>query len=341
MAWEKKPLRQRIQAARLADRLVYALLWPLLQLLARLPAGWAVRLGRGLGAAGFFLDGHHRWICLRNLEVAFPHLRPAARWDLARRVFENVACTFLELPGLARRDPEDILARVRFTGWEHCVDALRKGKGVLFLTGHLGNWEIMALSQGYRADPPLAFIARPLDNPFLDGWVNGIRGRSGNRIIQKRGALRKVLRSLREGYAVGMLMDQRVLGPDGVWVDFFSRPAGTSAAIALLAVRTGTPVVPIYAVRDRSGCTFTVVTEPEVPVSRTDRAAFDVRETTQRCQKRLEEIIRKHPDQWFWMHRRWRGSPGVVYQRKRVRWPWQGLCSRVRPGGAGPGREGS
>ncbi len=313
-----------IRDKRIADRFAYAFLWPLLEIFSRIPPAWAVRIGKVLGAMAFYLDGRHRWVCLKNLEAALPQLRPAERWDLARRAFENAGKTFLEFPGLARRDPVEILRTVRYEGFENCLDALKE-KGVLFLTGHLGNWEIMALSQGYRKHPPLAFIARPMDNPYLDRWVNRIRVRSGNRIIQKRGALRKVLRSLREGYAVGMLMDQRVLGTDGLWVDFFFHPAGTSAAIAYLAVRTGAPVVPIYAVRDPSGTTYTVITEPEVPVSRTGRTEFDVLETTRRCQKKLEEIIRRHPDQWFWMHRRWKGSPGVLYQKKKIKNPLKSL----------------
>jgi len=321
---------RRLRDRHVLQGVAYALLWPLLTLLARIPPATAVRLGRRLGALAFYLDGRHRWVCLRNLETAFPCLRPAERWDLAKRCFENVGSTFLELPGLGAMDPEDILGRLRYPGWEHALEALKQGKGLLFLTAHLGNWEIMALSQGYRKPPPLAVVARPLDNVYLDRWVNRIRTRSGNRIIRKRGALRPILRALREGHAVGMLMDQRVLGSDGVWVDFFSHPAGSSAAIAYLAVRTGTPILPVYAVRNPSGDTHTVHTEPEVPVSRTGRTDVDVLETTRRCQQKLEEIIRRHPDQWFWMHRRWGGGPRVRYDRGPVQLPWKRWFPRQR-----------
>jgi KDO2-lipid IV(A) lauroyltransferase len=247
-----------------------------------------------------------------------------------------VGRTFLEFPGLARRDPREIVRQVRFQGWEHVLDALKENRGVLLLTGHLGNWEIMALSQGFRdAPPPLAFVARPLDNPYLERWVSRIRCRSGNRVIPKRGALRQVLRSLREGYAVGMLMDQRVAGSAGVKVEFFFHPAGTSAAIAYLAVRHGSPVVPVYALRDPGGYSYTVNTEPRIEVSRTGKTEYDVWETTRRCQKKLEEVIRNHPDQWFWMHRRWWGAPRVSYARKKVRNPVSRLLSgKTKPAGA-------
>lgn len=295
--------------------LLFGLAWPLLALLARLPPSWAVFLGRALGRAAYLLDRRHRRVALQNLSLAFPEMSAQERKALALRSFQNAATTFLEVPRLGRAPFQEILNRVRPEGAEHILSALSEGKGVLFLTGHFGNWELMALYTGMRG-LRLAFVARALDNRFFDRWMNRIRSRSGNRVIPKRGALLHVLRLLRKGWAVGFLMDQRVTGREGVFVDFFSRPAGSSAALALLACRYGAPVLPAYVLRDPSGVTHRLCIEPRIPVIRTGDLKRDVVENTQHFQKVLERIVRDHPDQWFWLHRRWRGSPGVAYDER-------------------------
>ncbi len=317
----------KVKEAKPLDMIVFLLVWPLITIFSRVSPARASRIGKYAGALVFYLDERHRWVALRNLKVAFPHWRPARRWDTARRCFENVGKTFMEIPCLARRGREEIQESVNFLGWENTIRAMEKKKGVLFLTAHLGNWELMAIAQGYRANPPLSFIARPLDNPYLDLWLNRVRARSGNRIISKHGALRPVLRSLREGYAVGMLMDQSTVFTDAVFVEFFSHQAGSYAAMAHIALRTGVPVVPIYTLRDPSGVTHTVHTEPAVPPCVTGRKEHDVYTTTQQYQQVLERVIRRNPEQWFWMHRRWKGSPTVSYERSPIRNPFSPLFS--------------
>lgn len=295
--------------------LVFGLAWPILALLARLPAPWTVRLGRILGLAAYHLDRRHRRVALQNLELAFPDMAIRDREALALRSFQNVVTTFLEVPRLGRAPFDEILSRVRPEGAEHFLSALEEGKGVLILTGHFGNWELMALYTGMRG-LRVAFVARALDNRFFDRWMTRIRSRCGNRVIPKRGALLQVLRLLRRGWAVGFLMDQRVTGREGVFVDFFSRPAGSSAALALLACRYGAPVLPVYVLRDPSGVGHRLCVEPKISVVRTGDLARDIVENTKRFQNVLERIIRQHPDQWFWLHRRWRGSPGVFYDER-------------------------
>ncbi len=313
-------LVQRVRDLRLPELLVFLLAWPLLTLVSVLPPLLAVRLGKVLGALAFYIDERHRKVSLLNLKIAFPHLRASERWDLARRNFENVGKTFVELPGLKRRKPEEFPKRVQYKDWHHYENIEDKSRGVLMLTGHLGNWEFMALSHGFRGSPSLAFVARPLDNLYLERWISGLRGRSGNRLINKRGALRQVVRSLRQGYGVGMLMDQGSTGRDSVFVDFFSHPAGSSVALAYIAMRTGSPVMPVYSLRDSTDTTYTICAEPLVPMQNTGRKLHDLYVNTQRCQKVLEGIIRKNPEQWFWMHRRWKGSPSVHYPGSKQRW---------------------
>ncbi|MEW6443366.1 MAG: lysophospholipid acyltransferase family protein [bacterium] len=323
------------------DALLFAVSLPFLWLLSVCPSPRLCRIGRWIGAAAYHLDRRHRQICLENLAIAFPQWPLEQRRAVARRCFQNVATTFLEIPGLGRLPFDQLVARVgSVTGREHYERALTRNKGVLILTGHFGNWELMALCTGI-AGYRLAFVARALDNPYFDQWLNRIRHRSGNRIIPKRGALRQILRSLRQGYGVGLLMDQRVTGNEGVFVDFFGHQAGSSAALALLACRSGAPVLPVYMLRDPSGVGHQLHIEPEVPVVRTGRNDLDILENTQRLQKVLERVVREHPDQWFWMHRRWKGSPTVSYSgaasRKKKKKSKQPQPGPIRPGlGARP-----
>ncbi len=307
---------RRTGAAKAVDLLLYVCARPVLFVLGRLPLPWVVRMGRWAGLAAFVVDGRHRRVALENLRIAFPHLRASERWAIARKSFENVGMTMMELPALARMSPEVIRRRVRYVGLEPYEAALRENPAALLLTGHFGNWELMALAFGAERGR-LAFVARPLDNPFFDRWLRRLRTRTGNRMIEKKGALRGVRRALSEGYLVGLLMDQRVTGREGVFVDFFGHPAGSSAALALLAGRFQVPVHPVYTVRGPTDLEHTIYIGPEIRMAQTGRRRVDIVENTQRIQKALEEIVRRHPDQWFWMHRRWRKSPTAGYGWRR------------------------
>jgi KDO2-lipid IV(A) lauroyltransferase len=301
-----------------ADLLLFLIAYPMLFLLSFLPPPWAVWLGKWAGALAFIVDARHRHITLVNLKAAFPDLPPSERWTIGRKAFENLGKTFMEIPGLARQRREDIQRRIRYVGVDRkeWIRAQRGG-GALLLTGHLGNWEMMALAFGWQDEANLAFVARPLDNPYFDCWLNRLRTRSGNQIIVKKGALRGVSRALRDRRFVGLLMDQGATGRDGVFVDFFGHLAGSSAALGLLASRFHVPVHAVYAIRDRSGAGQTVCIGEEIPIVRTGRKRQDILENTQRFQKVLEEVIRKNPEQWFWMHRRWKGSPTVSYEKRK------------------------
>jgi KDO2-lipid IV(A) lauroyltransferase len=301
-----------------ADRLLFLTTYPAITLLSFLHPAWAVRIGSWLGRVAFYIDARHRHISLTNLKAAFPDLSASERWTLARKTFENLGKTFLEIPGLARQKREDIQRRVRYTGVgrEEWIRTQRQG-GALLLTGHIGNWELMALAFGWQDEANLAFVARPLDNPYFDHWLNRLRSRSGNRLIRKQGAMREISRALREGFFVGLLMDQGATGRDGVFVDFFGHLAGSNVALGFLAGRFKVPVHAVHIFRDESGTGHTVHIGPALPVARTGRKKIDILENTQMFQKALEEIVRQHPEQWFWMHRRWKGSPTVSYEKRK------------------------
>jgi KDO2-lipid IV(A) lauroyltransferase len=202
---------------------------------------------------------------------------------------------------------ERMLAHVEFEGEERVAAAHHHGKGVLLFTGHFGFWEINALVHALVMQP-MAVLARPLDNPLLHELLESVRRSTGNSVIYRRGALRRVLRALAENQAVAILIDQHIQTSDAVYVDFFDRPAATTSALAAIALRTGAPVLPVFALPMPRG-RFRMVYEHPVDPPRSD-GPDAIREFTQRCTDVLEMYVRRYPELWLWMHRRWRDVEG-------------------------------
>jgi KDO2-lipid IV(A) lauroyltransferase len=275
----------------------------------------AVRvLGRGVGALAYAIDGWHRRIALENLASAFPGRSPDERQRLARATFAHFGSLLLELLRFGSYSPERMLASVESEGEERVRQAYQQGRGVLFFTGHFGYWEMQAIAQPLRVKP-VAVLARPLDNEPLNQMLERIRTRTGNAVIYRQGAMRKVLRELAANRGVALLIDQHLHTPDAVYVDFFQRPAATTSALAALALRTGAPVIPVFALPLRGG-RYRLVYEHPVDPPRVD-APDAIREFTQRCTDVLEMYVRRHPDLWLWMHRRWReGEPSQQWARE-------------------------
>ena len=196
-----------------------------------------------------------------------------------------------------------MLARVEFEGEERVRAAHAQGSGVLFVTGHFGFWELQAMVHALRLQP-MAVVARALDNPPLNELLERIRTRTGNSVIYRQGTLRRVLRTLQAGEGVGILIDQHIMTRDAIYVDFFNRPAATTSAVAALALRTGAPVVPLFAL-PLGGGRYRMVYEHPVEPPPPD-SADAVQEFTQRCTDVLEMYVRRNPELWLWMHRRWR-----------------------------------
>jgi KDO2-lipid IV(A) lauroyltransferase len=199
--------------------------------------------------------------------------------------------------------PAEMLRRAESDGEERVRQAYQKGRGVLFFTGHFGYWEMQAITQPLCIKP-VSVLARPLDNPRLHGLLERIRTRTGNSVIYRQGAIRKVLRELAANRGVALLIDQHLHTPDAVYVDFFRRPAATTSALAALALRTGAPVIPVFALPLPHG-RYRYVYEHPVEPPREDSPEA-IREFTQRCTDVLEMYVRRHPELWLWMHRRWR-----------------------------------
>jgi KDO2-lipid IV(A) lauroyltransferase len=259
--------------------------------------------GAAIGTAFYAIDRGHRRLAIANLQAAFPHRSAAECRDIARRTFRHFGRLLTTLLKFSTMTPEQMRARAEFVGAERVEDAHALGRGVLLFTGHFGYWEINALVHALRL-PPLAVLARALDNPHLHSLLERVRTTTGNSVIYRKGAVRRVLRVLGSNGGIAMLIDQHMQSADAVVVDFFNRPASTTSALAAIAARTGAPVIPVFALPLPGGRFRMVYEHPvEPPFSDSPEA---LKEFTQRCTDVLEMYVRRYPDLWLWMHRRWR-----------------------------------
>jgi len=240
-----------------------------------------------------------RQVACRNLTLALPEASPAEIIDGVFRSIARLLVAFAKFPAIRK----DNLARwIRCEGSEHFESALREGRGVLFATAHLGNWELSAYAHALLASP-MNVIVRPLDNLLIDALVERRRALSGNRLVLKKDFARIILKALAANEAVGILIDQNATPETGVFVDFFGIPACASTGFAKLAAHSGAAVIPGFALWSEDEGRYILRFYP--PVAITGDAARD----TQALQAKLEEVIRAHPDQWLWIHRRWKTRP--------------------------------
>ena len=301
--------KRRRNKRSLAARLSYGVALLFYLLLNWLPRRLALQTGAAGGRLIWALDGRHRRLVKEQLRMAFPDWPVEKIHHTSWQCYENFGRSVAEFARLGRADRATILGWVTVEGREHLDRALAQKRGVLFLTAHLGNWELMAVVctlLGYRLFP----LARPLDNPWLNRLVDGIRSRHGNRVISKKAdsAPRDLVQALRDGNCVGILLDQNMATYDGVFVNFFGRPACTAKGLALIARRTGAPVVPAFIVREADGRHHIRILPP-VEFSQGPDVHEDVITNTARCTAVIERMVRQYPDQWLWMHRRWKTRP--------------------------------
>ena len=259
-------------------------------------------------------------MALANLAVAFPALDAAERRRIGRRSFHHLGVLFVELAASLAQPLERTLGALSLEGLEHLKGVMAAGGRALILTAHLGNWELLAAAHrltGY----PLAIVVRPLDSAPLNALADRLRRKSGVELIDKRGALRPVLRTLADGRMVAILLDQNAARHESVFVPFFGRAASTSKSLAhipaldgirglaVLAVRTGTPVVPIFIRRE--GRRHRVMVHPPLVPPAVNDAERAVVELTMRCTAAIETAVMQAPEQWLWMHNRWRTRPAA------------------------------
>jgi Kdo2-lipid IVA lauroyltransferase/acyltransferase len=286
----------------------FAPAWLVVQVLRWAPLPLAKGIAAAIFGLGRVLTPRWRQTAQTNLALAFPDWKPERRARAVCECYRNLGRNLLALARLPRLTSLNIGHWIRYEGFEHYEEAISKGRGVIFLTAHLGAWELSAAAHALYGHP-MWLMVRPLDNPFLDRLVDARRRLFGNRTIRKKDSAREVLAVLRSNGAVGILADQNAGGADGVFVDLFGRKASATKGVAQIAARTGAAVVPGFAVWNDADQRYVLKFYPTVAlVDSSDREA-DLVENTQRCQSAIELAIRDSPGQWLWIHRRWKRQP--------------------------------
>jgi len=278
--------------------------------LQSLPREGARTLGRWMGDVAYVLDRRHRKVALSNLARALGEsLAPEQAGRVVRRMFEHfgmVAAEFALAPRVFR--PDSLEKYITVHNRALIEDARARSKGLIFVTGHLGNWEVLGMCAG-DLGIPLHSVFRPLDNPLLDLYVMRLREHTSQRTVPRRRALPVLVRVLRRGGCVALVADQHARG-DGIWVDFFARPASTTPAPAALALRTGASLILAFACRRGRRFHFDLYLE-RLPVEDTGDRQRDVERITAHMNAVIERYVRRFPDQWLWAHRRWHTPPGT------------------------------
>jgi Kdo2-lipid IVA lauroyltransferase/acyltransferase len=245
-----------------------------------------------------------RWrrIALRNLTLAMPHLDQPARLRVIDGMLDSIGRLLAAVARFPSIHKANIGEWIRYDGFEHYAAAKAKGRGVLFATAHLGNWELSAFAHALMTEP-MNIVVRPLDNPLLDRIAEERRSLSGNRVLGKKDFLRPVLRALQNNEAVGMLVDQNSTLASGIFVNFFGVPACVDAGFARLAAHTGAAVIPGFAVWSEAERRYVLRFYAPVDI------VGDIHADTQAVHAALERAVREYPEQWLWIHRRWKTRP--------------------------------
>ncbi|MBI3406604.1 MAG: lysophospholipid acyltransferase family protein [Acidobacteria bacterium] len=288
--------------------LEYVAAWTALKFLGLLPRPLARSAGAGVTAFAYWFRPPLRRAAAFNLQLAFPEWTPAQRHRTVRNLIRHIGWMAGEFSQFPRYNKKNIERIVVLDGFENYDAAHRKGKGVLFLTGHAGTWELAPFAQalfGY----PLHFLVRPIDNNRVEALINKYRCLSGNKPIDKGQSARSILTVLKNGGTVGILIDQNTSIEEGVFVNFFGIPACTTSGLARIAMRTDAAVVPGFIHWDPSMRKYRLRFEPAVELARTGDESKDILENTSRFTLEVEKYARQYPDQWLWVHRRWKTRP--------------------------------
>jgi len=290
------------------ERIEYWLVVSVAQVLGWLPRPIARVCSGELAALAHRMMGRLRRVGQQNLKMAYPALNDAERRRVLRRVFRHLGWQLVEFCRMRRYTAANTKGRIRTEGLENYLAARARGKGVLVVTGHLGAWELSSFYHSLMGYP-MGLVIRRLDNHRLDRFVNTIRCMHGNRVLHKDDFARGLLTAMRAGETVGILMDTNMTPPQGVFVDFFGTEACTASGLARVALKTGAAVLPGFMVWEPSERMYVLHFGEELKFVSSGDAEADIVSATAQCTKAIESWIRRYPDQWLWIHRRWKTRP--------------------------------
>lgn len=290
------------------ERVEFAVVWLAVRVLGALPRGLARKVGAAIGAVAYRGLGRLRSVGRQNLALAFPEKTEAEREAILRQEYRNLGyllAEFCKMPGYTAKSASRF---IRYDGLENYLHARDKGKGVLVMTGHLGAWELSSFYHSLMG-MPMGMVIRRLDNPLVDAFVNRVRCMHGNRVIHKDDFARGLIASMRAGETVGILMDTNMTPPQGVFVPFFGVEACTASGMARIALKTGAAVVPGFLLWHEAEKKYVLRFGEELEVVNSGDAEADAVANTARFTVAMEAYIRQYPEQWLWMHRRWKTRP--------------------------------
>jgi KDO2-lipid IV(A) lauroyltransferase len=290
------------------ERLEYWIVWLWVKTIGLLPRPLARAKGIVLGLIVYLLFGRLRRVGMRNLALAFPAMNRRERRRILRGTYISLGRQLAEVCLFPRYTRENVSEIVVYEGFENFERAYARRKGVLFLTAHLGAWELSAFAHSLQGHP-LAIVMRSLDNARVDRLIQSYRTTHGNRTVDKDDFVRGLLAAMRDGETVGILMDTNMTPPQGVFVDFFGIPACTASGLARIALRTDAAVVPAFTVWDAKLRKYILRFDAAVELVRTGDDQADVVANTAKFTKVIEDYVRRYPDQWLWVHRRWKTRP--------------------------------
>ena len=295
------------QQGKFRTNLEYCVARASLGFFSRLPLSWALSLGRAAGKLGL-LSSKLRRTGRRNLELAFPELSSNEREKLLRATFENLGRNLGVFSHFKTEPTQGWSRLINSNGLEQLSAARERGRGMILFTGHVGAWELSSFGLSLF-DQPLRFLVRRIDNPKVERLIDQYRTCRGNRTIDKQFAAREMLQTLQSGGTLGILVDLNTLDREAVFVDYFGVKAATTFIVAKLALRTGAEVFPVFAPWDETQKKFRLEVGAPLLVERTEDEAADTVRLTQAMTSVVESYVRRYPDQWLWIHRRWKTRP--------------------------------
>lgn len=291
--------------------------------ISKLSSSIIIKSGKLLGLAVYVIDLRHRRIVLSNLKFAYPQWSNSNIRKMGKRIFQNMGITALEICQLFFLSKKDILSKVHVKGQDNLLNAIKSEKGVILVSAHLGNWEYSLLHCSYYFHQKIVLIARRIRLKILDRWIYKLRSSSGNILLDKKGALPAMARTIRKGGMIGLLIDQATTKAEGANVEFFGHKVTATPVVAMLAIRYNCLVLPAFCVREKDN-SYTLTYAPPLRFQTTDDLKADITSYTQMLTNMIESMIREYPEQWFWFHKRWKRYypelyPAAMKRRDRRR----------------------